>query len=175
MTTMPQLISPSEALSGAFVLPQREESADQLLQKAASFSAYGLVVGNLGLLLPMDTFTTLIEGKLPFCRMPNTPAWLRGMVNVTGNFMPLFDLPALLEFEAESQLKTLVIGQGEDAVAVTVPRAPFRVRINPEEKMSGRPLLPGMLQPFARSCYKNDRFWVDWDVDGFFTAAGARV
>jgi chemotaxis signal transduction protein len=174
---MPQLVSPSEALSGAFVLPQRDERASQHepLQQAALFSAYGLIVGNLGLLLPMDTFTTLVEGKLPFCRLPNTPAWLRGMVNVTGNFMPLFDLTALLELEAEGQTKTLVIGQGEDAVAVLVPRAPMRVRINPEEQMSGRPPLPGMLQPFARACYKNERLWVDWDVDGFFTTAGTRI
>jgi chemotaxis signal transduction protein len=97
------------------------------------------------------------------------------MVNVTGNFMPLFDLTALLELEGESQAKTLVIGQGEDAVAVLVPRAPVRVRINPEEKMSGRPPLPGMLQPFAKACYKNERLWVEWDVDGFFTTAGERV
>jgi chemotaxis signal transduction protein len=174
---MAQLVSPSEALSGAFVLPRRDERATQHepLQQAASFTAYGLIVGNLGLLLPMDTFTTLVESKLSLCRLPNTPAWLGGMVNVTGNFMPLFDLTALLELEGESQAKTLVIGQGEDAVAVLVPRAPVRVRINPEEKMSGRPPLPGMLQPFAKACYKNERLWVEWDVDGFFTTAGERV
>lgn len=174
---MQQLVSPSEALSGFFVLPQQDQAPEQreTLRQAASFSAYGLVVGNLGLLLPMDTFTTLVEGKLPFCSLPNTPVWLRGMVNVTGNFMPLFDLTALLDFEAENQTKTLVIGQGENAVAVLVPRAPFRVRINPEEQMSGRPPLPDILQPFARACYKNERLWVDWDVDGFFTAAGERV
>lgn len=175
---MAQLVLPSEALSGAFVLPQRNKPAGQHhapLQQAASFSVYGLVVGNLGLLLPANTFTTLIEGKLPFCRLPNTPAWLQGMVNITGNFMPLFNLPALLELEAEGTAKTLVIGQGEDAVAVIVPRAPLRVRISPEEQMSGRPPLPGMLQPFARACYKNQRLWVDWDVDGFFTAAGAQI
>lgn len=174
---MPPLVSPSEALSGSFVLPQRGEPSNlhESPQKAASFSAYGLVIGNLGLLLPMDTFTTLVEGKLPFCRLPNTPAWLRGMVNVTGNFMPLFDLPALLGLEAEGEAKTLVIGQGEDAVAVIIRRAPMRVRVDPEEKISGRPPLPGMLQPFARACYKNQRLWVDWDVDGFFTAAGAQI
>lgn len=175
---MAQLVLPSEALSGAFVLPQRDESVGQQhasLQQAALFSAYGLVVGNFGLLLPVNTFTTLVEGKLPFCRLPNTPAWLQGMVSVTGNFMPLFNLPALLGLEAKDVTKTLVIGQGEDAVAVTIPRAPFRLRISSDEQMSGRPPLPGMLQPFARACYKNQRIWVEWDVDGFFSAAGAQI
>jgi chemotaxis signal transduction protein len=175
---MPQLVSPSEALSRYFVLPQRDESVGkhhELLQQAASFSAYGLVVGDLGLLLPMDTFTTLIEGKLPFCRLPNTPVWLQGMVNVTGNFMPLFNLPALLEFEAGSETKTLVIGQGENAVAVKTPHAPLRVHLSDDEVMCGRPPLPEMLQPFARNCYKKERFWVDWDVDGFFSTVGARI
>lgn len=174
---MSQLVLPSEALGGSFVLPQGDDLSSQLepLQESTSFSAYGLVVGNLGLLLPMNTFTTLIEDKLPFCRLPNTPAWLPGMVNVTGNFMPLFDLPALLESEVEDKSKTLVIGQGEDAVAMLISRAPFRVRIHSAEKLSGRPPLHRMLQPFARACYKNEQLWVDWDVDGFFSAAGEQV
>lgn len=173
------LVLPSEALSGSFVLPTADDSAGQIGATPASSTllTYGLVFGYLGLLLPPDTISAVVEGDVPRCRLPNTPLWLHGMINVNGNVVPLFNLAALLGFpdSGSANAKVLVIGQGEDAVAVTLDSLPLRVRLKPTDQLTSRPPLPAPLQPFARACYKTERLWVDWDVDSFFTAVGEHL
>lgn len=173
------LVLPSEALGGSFVLPAADAGAGQIGATPASSTllTYGLVFGNLGLLLSPTTVSAVVEGNVPRCRLPNTPFWLHGMINVNGNIVPLFNLAALLGFpdSGAASAKILMIGQGEDAVAVTLDSLPLRVRLKSADQLTGRPPLPALLQPFARAYYKSERLWVDWDVDGFFTAVGERL
>lgn len=178
---MVELIAPSEALSGAFVLPAAIDAEAEIQTHAGPGAmpsiAYAVVVGNLGLLLPSGTVSTILEDALPMCRLPNTPHWLRGMASYNGTVLAIFDLAALLAFASAEHAadKTLIIGQGEDAIGVSVAAAPIRVRLDSAEPLSSRLPLPAVLQPYVRACYKQERVWVDWDVEGFFTAAGARV
>ncbi|HRD67621.1 MAG TPA: chemotaxis protein CheW [Candidatus Competibacter sp.] len=176
---MTELVLPSEALSGSFVLSPADDDKNQAEQTkfAATIVAYGLIVGNLGLLLPTNTASMVVEGKVPFCELPNTPVWLQGMVNINGNILPVFNLGAMLGItETESsELKMVMIGHGEDALAVTVANLPVRVRLNSTHQLIGKPPLPAALQPFAKGCYKTERLWVDWDVQEFFSSSGAHV
>lgn len=173
------LVLPSEALGGSFILPTADDNTSQIGATPVSNTllTYGLVFGNLGLLLPPDTVSAVVESDVPQCRLPNTPPWLHGMINVNGNVVPLFNLAALLGFpnSGSANAKLLVIGQGEDAVAVTLDNLPLRVRLKPADQLTSRPPLPASLQPFARACYKTERLWVDWDVDSFFTAVGEHL
>ncbi len=177
---MTQLVTPCEALGGAFELPRVEDTATAQragrARTSESLTAYALEIHNMGLLLPVDTPSTLIEDALPFCRLPNTPQWLRGMANWHGSIVPMFDLATLLGFsDVGVAVKTLIIGQGEAAVGVLVQSQPFRITLQSEDKLTRNPPLPTALQPFARACYRTDRVWVDWDYQGFFSVAGARV
>lgn len=176
---MMELVLPSEALSGSFVLSPEDDDQNQVeqTQLATTLVAYGLVVGNLGLLLPANTASMVVEGEVPFCEIPNTPVWLHGMVNINGNILPVFNLGAMLGItETEpSELKMVMIGHGEDALAVTVTNLPVRVRLNSTHQLIGKPPLPAALQPFAKGCYKTERLWVDWNMQEFFSSSGAYV
>ncbi len=176
---MPQLVAPSAALTGAFLVPQMNSIHDQAPRPdtARAFTAYAVVVGNLGLLLPTDTVSTLIEEGLPFCPLPHTPPWLRGMANYYGNVIPIFDLETLLEFPPSVQTapKIVSIGEGEAAVGITVTAPPLRMRLSTANAVAGSPPLPPVIQPYVRACYKSERVWVDWDVRAFFVATGERI
>lgn len=176
---MANFVLPSEALSGSFVLPPADHDQYPIAQAAtaAAFTAYGLIIGNLGLLLPADAAGMVIEDSAPFCELPNAPVGLRGMVNVNGNILPVFDLGMMLGVkDAESgELKMMMIGRGEDAVAVTVSNLPVRVRLNTSQQLIGKPSLPDAIRPFAKGCYKVERLWIDWDAQGFFSSLRDRV
>jgi len=176
---MPQLVAPSVALTGAFIFPPTDSVDDHAPRREAArtFTAYAVLVGNLGLLLPTDTASTMIEDGLPFCPLPNTPVWLRGMANYYGNVIPIFDLETLLEFPSpgRAESKVLFIGEGEVAVGITVAAPPVRVHLSTANAMSGRLPLPPIIQPYVRAYYKSARVWVDWDVRAFFMAVGERI
>lgn len=169
-----ELVLPSEALIGSFSLPSVDDDQYQVKQSEsiATFVVYGLALGNFGLLLPTNMASMIVEDKVPFCQLPNTPIWLQGMANIDGNIVPVFNLRSMLGIDqAEStELKIVVIGQGEEALAISVENLPIRVRLNSTDRLIGKPPLPKALQPFARDCYKTERIWIDWDVHGFFSS-----
>ena len=175
---MSQLLSPSTALGSAFELPGVvvESSRSQLTRTPETLNTYALKLPQLGLLLPVDTPSTLIEDELPSCPLPNTPHWLECMVSWNGLAVPVFHLDTLLDFdEPEADvLKMLIIGQGDNAVGLRVTTMPFRITLHSEEKLPRNPPLPQALQPFARGCYRTDQIWVDWDYQGFFDAIAKR-
>jgi hypothetical protein len=176
---MPQLVAPSVALNQAFVLPQMESPAapPPQAETARVFTAYAVVVGNLGLLLPTETASTMVDDGVPFCPLPHTPPWLRGMANYYGNVIPIFDLEALLAFppSVRGEPKVLFIGEGESTIGITVAAPPVRVRLSTAAAMTGSLPLPPIIRPYVRASYKQERVWMEWDVQGFFTAAGARI
>lgn len=177
---MSQLLSPSAALGSAFDLPlveaESNRSESRLVGRSETLNTYALELQHFGLLLPINTPSTLIEDELPSCLLPNTPYWLECMVSWNGVAVPVFRLETLLDFDEPelAALKVLIIGQGEDAVGIRVSAVPFRITLRSEEKLTRTPPLPQMLQPFARGCYRTDRIWIDWDYQGFFAAVANR-
>lgn len=168
-----EFLLPSEALSGSFVLPSTDENQYSITPASAAnaFTAYGIVIGGIGLLLPVNTVSMIVEGTVPFCELPNAPIGLKGMANINGNILPVFDLAVLLGIKEIdlSESKMVTIGHGDDALAVTVASLPVRVRISATQQLIGNPPLPDTLQPFAKRFYKTDRLWIDWDAHGFFS------
>ena len=177
---MSQLLTPSAALGGAFELPPVATEATQhqsrLAQTPQTLNAYALELCHLGLLLPIDTPSTLVENTLPACRLPHTPHWLARIINWNGITVPVFHLETLLDFEivSTSGLKTLIIGHGEDAVGLQVTAMPFRITLRNDQKLTRNPPLPQALQAFTRGCYRTEKVWVDWDYRGFFDAVARR-
>lgn len=181
---MSQQLLPSAALGGAFELPpvtsgsgqQRVRQARTPVRAPETLNAYALELQDIGLLLPIDTPSALIEDELPSCKLPNTPSWLDCMVSRNGVAVPVFHLETLLEYDdAETTaIKLLIIGQGDDAVGLRVATMPFRITLRNEEKLTRNPPLPPALQPFTRGCYRTNRIWVDWDYRGFFNAVAKR-
>ena len=178
---MPELMSPTAALNQAFVLPKVDAAAQRpgavQVQQQNVLATYGLLVSNMGLLLPVGVASRLVETDIDLCRLPTAPAWLLGMMNLDGNTVPLFDLDALLDFPGQhAPSHYLVIGEGEDAAGITLAERPQRVRLGPDQQMNRNHPLPAALQAHVRACYRDgDQVWVDWDYIGFFQAVGRRI
>lgn len=172
-----RLMLPSEALRRQFVLPdgllpgQSETGRDR-----AQITPHGVLIGNLGLLLPGDEVCELIE-RPEVCRLPNTSTWFCGITSVRGNMIPVFDLHELFDI-AHEQLKRrlIVIGENDRAVALWVDDFPRIVTLDAEDGLAGPPPIPALIREHARSYFRRDeQTWVDLDIETFVTTLGAML
>jgi len=169
-------MAPSEALSGQFDLQDVDNSLDARTDEANKLHTHAFVVGDFGLLLPPDSVAE-VTGDLTVCRLPNTPEFLLGMVNLRGNIVPVFDMFSLLGVEKNESgdSRQLIVRIDEEWVGVDIQELPTRIMLENDEKLTQYPALPAALQPWVQTCYRKDRLWVEWDLKGFFASLAKRM
>ena len=85
------MITPSEALNREFVLDDQSVLQAGPESDVISVTTHAVVIGDVGLLLPSDEVSELVE-RSPVCKLPNTPTWFSGVISLRGNITPVFDL-----------------------------------------------------------------------------------
>ena len=135
---------------------------------------YGFRIGSIGFLLPKQENAEIIEQMHP-CAIPNTPQWLKGVINVRGNLVPIFDMCSLLGLEEEQQSeRLLILGQGYKAVGLYIDALPMIVERL--EKVESIPPVPELLINHMRGLYMHNKdIWLDLSFDDFFTELGERL
>ena len=139
-------------------------------------TSHGVLVGNIGLLLPRQEVSELVK-NLAICRLPNTSAWFSGVTSLRGNMIPVFDLHVLFDIAHHGiERRTIVVGQGERAVAFWVDQMPRLVALSSDDLMSDAPSLPQLMAEQYENYYlREGQIWVDWNVDGFFSSLGSML
>lgn len=169
-----RLMLPSEALKRKFDLPDGLLLGQQAPQpEAGQISTHAVLIGNIGLLLPSEALSELVEHGT-VCRLPNTSTWFSGITSVRGNMIPVFDLHELFDI-AYGQLKRrmIVVGENEKAVAFWVDDFPRIVTLGVEDGMTSAPPIPALIRDHSRQYYlKEDQIWVDWNIETFVTTLG---
>jgi twitching motility protein PilI len=165
---------PSEALNREFVLgdePVLEQSQPE--QEYQVITTHAVRVGNIGLLLPSNEESELIE-NLPVCRLPNTPTWFNGVISLRGNMIPVFDVHELLGFEGKGkERKLIIVGVTETAAAFWVDEMPRMVMVTSDDSTRSSLPLPQLIKDHSRNYFlKDEQIWIGWDVKAFFTALG---
>ena len=172
---MPALLSPSEALQRGFELAPAGAAVDTPHVESAQ-RRYGVSLGDYGLLLPRDQICEVTEG-IPDCRLPNTPCWFAGVVNQRGNMVPVFDVAAMLgasiHTAPESRSWVLIVATREAAVGLKSGTLPETLQIAESDRLDYNPAAHSRLHRFVTATFNcDDRLWLEWDMDGFFTAVG---
>ncbi len=171
-----QLMLPSEALQRQFELPAGLLPGQVADEDAERISRHAVLVGNIGLLLPGEQISELVE-RDNVCRLPNTSTWFSGITSVRGNMIPVFDLHELFDIAFDPAARRLVvIGEHERAVAFWVDGFPSIVSLGEQERMSNPPPIPSLIRDHAREYYlKDEQIWVDWKVETFVTVLGEMI
>lgn len=165
---------PSEALNREFDLVNASlAELGAPTEQNQSVTTHSVLIGNIGLLLPDDEVSELVE-KMDVCRLPNTSAWFNGVTNVRGSMIPVFDLHELFAIDYERlQRRLIVVGESENAVAFWVDDFPQLITLTSEDKMGSTPPIPSLIKEYAREYYlRDDQIWVDWNIESFFTTLG---
>jgi len=164
---------PSEALGREFVLTDAPQPRQRQVVDSGKVTTHGVLVGNIGLLLPRQEVSELVN-NMAICRMPNTSTWFNGVTSLRGNMIPIFDLHALFDISHDHNKRyTIIVGQGEKAVAFWVDQMPRIISLLHDDAMTSVPPIPSLIRDHSYRYYlKDGQIWVDWDVQSFFTTLG---
>ncbi|NIR32768.1 MAG: chemotaxis protein CheW [Gammaproteobacteria bacterium] len=157
----------------------RPDSGDIGAPQSVEFRAparYGFRVATLGILIGQRQASEVLE-QPDIYPVPNTPGWLRGLVNLRGNLVPVFDLAELLGLEREEDTASvkpmlLVVGKGEEALGLIIEGFPRAIDLS--RPLAETPPLPDRLRDFHRGTYLDDSVvWLDIDLARFVGSLSA--
>lgn len=162
-------LKPEEALT-RFKKPK-----DSLLKKQESESSnktqrYGFVIKNIGFLIAEKTLSEVIKNAKIF-PLPNTKKWMRGLVNLRGNLVPVYDLPVLtgLSKDLSPIDNLLVLGNGSESVAVLIDNLPRTCNTSQWQVLPNVPCqLAGLEDHVTESYSSQDTIWVNFNEKAYF-------
>ncbi len=136
-------------------------------RRGGEIARYGFSVATLSFLLKAGEKVEVIDA-VPACPIPNTPQWFAGMINVRGNLLPVFDLKLLLNLDATTPSRWIMIfGQGSAAAGIPIDTLPTAVHAG--EAIAEIPTLPELLRTCATHVYREgDRHWLEVSFESFF-------
>ena len=159
-----------EGLSGVWGIDHRQTLAAKL----------GFHVGDLRFVVSFDDASELSE-MISVYRLPNVPSWFRGLANLHGNLVPVFDVAAMIgsgvraEAGAKEDRMLLVLGHGAMAAGMLVNELPTRIRLESATAID-LPELPGELKDCVPKAYLHeDEVWLELQYQRFFEMTAARL
>jgi len=160
----PTWLKPTQALNRIGSLP----SAKGAGSKSYEYARYGFRIGSLGLLIEPGQASEIVQRPVIY-PLPNTASWLKGLVNLRGNLVPVLDLHLLLDIPEQADARAaersllLVLGKGEDALALGIDGLPQSVDLS--APLPQAPPLPNLLREHQRGAYVDDDcVWLEVDV-----------
>lgn len=169
--TAPLLLPPTQALLQGFVfdapcLPAAPHAVAGKPASAVTLARQGFRIGALRLAIRYEDGSELTE--LPAVHaLPRAPAWFRGMANLHGAPVPVFDpaLPFGVAHDREARPMLLVLGHGEARAGVVIDGLPVRLRFS-EADLIERCAVPDALAACVAAAYWSDGLdWLDLQVD----------
>ncbi len=129
----------------------------------------GYRVGDLRILAKFDATSELVTMP-PVYRLPGAPDGVKGLANLHGNVVPVFEIARWFNVTHNPQATPmlLVLGYGDAAIGVVIDGLPVRKSFLPTDEVpieSGHP----RLARFAHSAYRDsDGIWMEFDDRRFF-------
>lgn len=152
------------------------EAGDARAQVAdTGLTRYGFRTGGVGLLIGAGVDSEVLDA-LPVSALPNTPAWLLGLINLRGNLVPVFDLVELLGLSRDPghQRRMLILDEGERAVGVLIDRLPEVPQLT--RRLGSLPPLPGQLGEYVSDAYlSSESVWLEFDHRAFFASLSTHL
>lgn len=162
-------MKPEEALS-RFKKPKEYQIGNQQTGASKQSSRYGFVIKNIGFLIAEKTLSEVVKNPSVY-PVPNTRKWMKGLINLRGNLVPVYDLPLLtgLSSEESTSENLLVLGKGNGAIGVLIEGVPRSCDADAWQSLSRVPCeLGGLEEHVNRSYSDNNIVWVDFNEQSYF-------
>ncbi len=172
-------MSPVEALTR--FAPTERITFDEASKPAESEVRYAIRVGDFGLLIGARVPTEFVL-PVPVSRLPNTPQWFAGLINLRGGIVPVFDIESMIVTDEEAaqrsvpagRLLFLVLDRGEHSAALKIHGFPQALSgLKPLDEM---PSVPAPLDDCVSSAMvENGSVWFEFDHLRLFDLFSARL
>jgi twitching motility protein PilI len=169
----------SEAQSRLFAEINARQNAvehkDDLIERQ------GYRVGDLCILAKFDA-TSELAVMPPIYRLPGAPDGVKGLANLHGNVVPVFELARWFNVthDPKATPMLLVLGYGDEAIGVIIDGLPVRKRFSPNDEVPVDLGHPRMAR-FAIAAYRElsdqadpGAVWMEFDHQRFFETFARR-
>ena len=128
---------------------------------------YGFKIESAGLLLGRQEKIEIID-SFDICPVPNSPEWLRGVINLRGNIIPVMDIRKIAGLGDDREIRFIVIfGRGEKSAGLCVDKLPESLRLDNASRVEDTP--PDFFVPYCSDIYRlNDQTWLEVDFQSLF-------
>lgn len=164
--SMRELSLPLDALrtDEAFVSQSMSTNTDHDTQLDLE-KRQGFLVGNVGLMIKYIDGSQLVEMPDVY-QLPGAPDWFKGIANLNGNTVPVFDLARYFGFTSVSSKKPmlLVLSREENATGVIIDRLPNRLEWSASQVVGRNNAPDGLVGHVHTACMIDEKLWFDLDV-----------
>jgi twitching motility protein PilI len=151
------------AVTGSAAVDAGMLLAAEIQGEAARARRFGFRLGGFGFLVPLGVTSEVLQQARLYALPWQVPC-MRGLVNVRGNVVPVFDLTPLFGDGAASETPyTLIIDGGYRAVGLMTATLPTTLQCEADEEglETG---IPPVLAPYVRgSATANRQRWFEFD------------
>lgn len=162
-------LDPESALS-RFKQPENIRINEREEGGKSKINRYGFVIKNMGFLISENTLSEIVRNK-NICPLPNTKNWMKGLINIRGNLVPVYDLSLMLKLDVdENQYNNiLVLGKGSQSVAVVIEGLPRPCNVYDWNKMEDFPCdIYGLKEHLIEVYMSGDMVWMDFNQHSYF-------
>lgn len=168
----PGLLTPTQALKQKFQLPEIQTSTPPLPKK--KFPRFSFAIGDINFTIHTRNICAVSE-IMPIYKLPNTQRWLRGVANIRGYIVPVFDLADYLDLHTDSNSKNqklLISGEQENSAAILIEGLPAHQTFTEDEVHMQLPPVPARLRMYLQGAFSRKRMlWLDIDYENLLLAA----
>lgn len=132
---------------------------------------YGFKICGVGFLITPEVLCEVMKNTVVY-PIPNTKEWMRGLVNLRGNLIPVYDMSILLGLTDEPMKhdNLLVIDKGPASAGILIESLPQPCDLNGCAELKHVPKLPAGLSDYVSEAYsKDDVIWLGFNHKDFFT------
>ncbi len=169
------LLRPSEALN-RFHLPvgalgPTQSGRDEIIR-------YGYRVGSFNILIPEKILSELVDLQTHIHPVPVAPSWLRGLISLRGNLVPVFDLLQALFVDQVTSMnkatKILVLDKNERAIGILCEGHAQSVKLT-TTSCAPPSTLPAAIIPFVGQAWQEKSgMWLELNLHAFFKHLGEK-
>ena len=128
---------------------------------------HGVTIGPFGVLLPRGVVCEVIRGSTVY-PVPKTADWVKGLLNLGGNLVPVFDLASHFDATAEppASPEILAVGKADQAVALIVDGLPKVASTRRPISHATLPLPDGIRNYVHGAFMDEENMWLELDLSG---------
>lgn len=138
-----------------------------------AYTRYGYKISNMNFLIPEETVSEVIQRPNIF-DLPNSPAWIEGLINIRGNIIPVMNINEFLSNSkasstVEKVANVLVLNKTDDMSAIAIIINDLPVSLESDESKSIPFDYPDKLQDYIESGINNNSIkWVEFNPQKLF-------
>ena len=169
-------LPPEEALR-RFQKPEHAILSPHTEYQNEESTRFGFVINNIGLLIAENTLSEVVKNAQMY-PVPNTRSWMKGLINLRGNLVPVYDLTLLLGMtDTHDQYENLlVLGKQDSSVGILINNLPRVCPVSDWKLLTKIPVQIANLNDHVSQAFSSDeQIWLDFNEQSFFKSIKQQV